>query len=383
MTDVQQQVQAALEALVEGGAETGLQVAAYHNGEQVVDAVVGAADSETGRPVTSDTPYFGTSVGKGMTSTVVHVLVERGAFGYDTRIAELWPEFGTHGKETATVEHALTHAVGVPALPVETTPEDLCDWQKMTDIIANAKPWWEPGTKMGYHPQTFGYIIGEIVLRATGKPIDQVLKEEVAGPLGIDRELFFAVPDSEVGRLAKLEEPQFDWSQQAGDAGGEGDAPQEMPDIPFFRVVDGFTPAPMAAMPSAEFCNRADVLAANIPAGGTMTARAIAKMLAALLGEVGGVRLVSQETFEKATAEHRAEYDEVNGFPGRRALGYDLGFQLGPDSPTMFGNAGACGTAAYAEPTLGLTIALNKTRVSYGDFSAFSQVASIIAKAYE
>src|SRR4028119_744743 len=99
MDDIQTRVQEAADGLVESGAERGLQVAVYRNGEQVVDAVAGVADPETGRPVASDTPFYAHSVGTGATSTVAHVLVERGLFGYDTPVVELWPEFGAHGKE--------------------------------------------------------------------------------------------------------------------------------------------------------------------------------------------------------------------------------------------------------------------------------------------
>src|SRR5215212_77023 len=131
MTEIQYQVQEAINGLVESGAERGLQVAVYQEGQRVVDAVAGVADPETGRPVASDTPFYAYSVGKGATTTVAHVLVERGLFGYDTPVVDLWPEFGAHGKEAATVRHVLTHTVGVPGIPDDTTPEDLCDWDKM------------------------------------------------------------------------------------------------------------------------------------------------------------------------------------------------------------------------------------------------------------
>src|SRR5687768_12113780 len=158
MTDIQKRVQQAIDRLVESGAERGLQVAAYRNGELVVDAVAGDADPETGRPVTSDTLFFSYSIGKGVASTVVHVLAERGILDYDTRIVELWPEFGVHGKESATVRHALSQSVGVPGLPSGLTAEDLTDWEKMCAIIADSAPWWEPGTKIGYHAITWGYV---------------------------------------------------------------------------------------------------------------------------------------------------------------------------------------------------------------------------------
>src|SRR4028119_871344 len=102
MNNLQKQVQKAIDELVESGAERGLQVVAYRHGEPVVDAVAGVADYETRRPLTPETPIYVYYVGKGATATVAHVLVERGAFDYDTPIVELWPEFGAHGKETAT-----------------------------------------------------------------------------------------------------------------------------------------------------------------------------------------------------------------------------------------------------------------------------------------
>ncbi len=192
--------------MVGSGTERGVQIAVYRRGEQVIDAVAGVADPATGRPVTSDTPFYNFSIGKGATSTVAHVLAERGLFGYDTPVVDLWPEFGAHGKHSVTVRHVLTHSAGVPGIPLDTTPEDLCDWDKMCAAIADAELWWEPGTKVGYHAYTFGYIVGEIVRRTTGKPISQVLREDVAGPLGVADELWFGMPESEHHRLARLED---------------------------------------------------------------------------------------------------------------------------------------------------------------------------------
>jgi CubicO group peptidase (beta-lactamase class C family) len=180
VNDLQRQVQAAVDQLVDSGTERGVQVAVYRHGEQVVDAVAGVTDPASGRPVTAGTLFYPFSVGKAMTATVAHLLAERGLFGYDTPIVELWPEFGAHGKQAVAVRHALTHTAGVPGIPADTTPEDLCDWHEMCARIADAEPWWEPGTQTGYHAYTFGYIVGEIARRATGKPISQLLLE--AGP---------------------------------------------------------------------------------------------------------------------------------------------------------------------------------------------------------
>jgi CubicO group peptidase (beta-lactamase class C family) len=366
MKDLQQQVQEAIDGLVESGAERGLQVAVYRRGDLVVDAVAGVADYETGRPVVSDTPFYTYSTGKGATATVAHVLVERGVFGYDTRIVELWPEFGAHGKETATVRHVLTHTVGVPGIPSDTTPEDLCEWHKMCAVIADAEPWWEPGTRAAYHAYPFGYIIGEIVRRATGKPISQVLREEVAGPLGIADELFFGVPESELGRLARLE-----------DAEGSAEFLAAMPDdSPFFKL------GPRAVTPTAEFGNRTDVLMADIPAGGKMSARAVARMYAALIGEVDGVRLLSPERLREISAVAFSGVDQIMGFPTTWALGYSIG-RLGTDpqeTPTVFGMGGVGGSYAYADTATGVAFALTKNRLA-PDFGAAEDVAGIVTKA--
>jgi CubicO group peptidase (beta-lactamase class C family) len=367
MNDIQKQVQQAIDRLVESGAERGLQVAVYRNGEPVVDAVAGVADPATGRPVTSDTPFFSYSIGKGVASTVVHVLAERGLFGYDTRIVELWPEFGAHGKEGATVRHALSQSVGVPGLPSEVTVEDMCDWDKMCAIIADAEPWWEPGTKIGYHAVTFGYIVGEIIRRATGKPISRVLREEVAGPLGIADELLFAVPASEQGRLARLEDTPMPPEMAAAMA--------EMPeDSPMLKVGP-------AECTTAAYGNRADVRSANIPAGGTVTARAVARMYAALLGEVDGVRLISPERLREVSSVAMSGVDEIFGFPTAWGLGYSLGQFLSNAHETqhVFGVGGVGGSHAYADTTTGTTFALTKNRLT-PSFDTAEQVAGIVTK---
>src|SRR3982074_2169850 len=170
-SDIQSQVQKAIDDLVDSGSERGLQVAVYLHGEQIVDAVAGVADPTTGRPVTSATPFYNFSACKAAGSTLGHKLAERGLFTYDSPVVDLWPEFGAHGKQKVTVRHVLSQTAGVPGIPLNTTMEDLCDWDKMCAAIAASELWWEPGTKVGYHAYTFGYLVGEIVRRAPGKKI--------------------------------------------------------------------------------------------------------------------------------------------------------------------------------------------------------------------
>jgi CubicO group peptidase (beta-lactamase class C family) len=366
MSDVQQLVQESIDRLVESGAERGMQVSVYLHGEPVADAVAGIADPATGRPVTSDTPFYNFSIVKGAASTLAHVLAERGHFGYDTPVVEIWPEFGARGKKGVTVRHVLNHSAGVPAIPLDTTPEDLCDWDKMCAAIADAELWWEPGTKLGYHAYTFGYIVGEIIRRTTGKPISQVLREVVAGPLGVSDELFFGMPESEHLRLAWLE-----------DAHGASEMMSALPeDLPMLRA------APASLFPTAQLGNRADILSADIPAGGKTSARAIARMYAALLDDVDGVRLISPERLREAVAVSASGVDEVFGMPSWWGLGYSIGLlgSTGEDTPTAFGVGGAGGSYAYADTASGIAFALTKNRLT-PDFTAATQISQLVAEA--
>src|SRR2546428_6755610 len=357
--NLQMEVERAIDEMVESGAERGLQVAVYQSGKQIVDAVAGVANPATGRLVTSETPVYCYSVCKAAASTLIHMLAERRAFGYDTRVAELWPEFGAHGKQGVTIRHVLNHTAGVPGIPLTTTIEDLCDWDQMCAAIADAELWWEPGTKIGYHAYTFGYIVGEIIRRVTGKPISQVLREELSGPLGVDKELYFGMPKAEHHRLAVLEDapppPNFQM-------------PAMPPDLPMFKA------APMSLMPNAAFGNRPDTLASDIPAGGKTSARAIARMYAALLGKVDGVQLLTPARLKQATTERVTGQDEVFGMTTTWGLGYSIGVPGGNphDLQTALGVGGVGGSFAFGDTATGLAFALTKNRLT-SDFNASSR----------
>jgi CubicO group peptidase (beta-lactamase class C family) len=363
MTDVQRKVQKAIDDLVDSGAERGLQVAAYKDGRLIVDACAGVADPASGRKVASDTPFYAYSVGKAATATIVHRLVERGAFAYDTRVSELWPEFAARDKDEVTIRQVLNHTAGVPAIPPTTTIEDLCDWDGICAAVAEQELWWEPGTKIGYHAYNFGYILGEVCRRATGKPISELLVEEVCEPLGVEGEIWFGMPHNQQKRLAVLEDAPMDPAFLAQMA--------QMPkDLPMFRA------APMTVMPNAAMGNREDVLAADIPAGGKMTARAMAKLYAALIGEVDGVRLISAQTLREALDHPFAGQDQVFGMPTTWGLGYSIG-RVGADSKTAFGVGGVGGSFAYADPASGVAFALMKNRLTQ-DFNAAGKVANVV-----
>ena len=365
-TKLQHQVQSAIDDFVASNVERALQVAVYQQGELVVDAVAGLADPTLRRPMFSDTPVFSYSIGKGMAATAAHVLAERGVLSYDTPIVELWPEFGAHDKEKATVRHALSQSLGTPYLPPGLTVDDLCDWDKMTAIVADAKLEWEPGTKIGYHAVTWGYIVGEIVRRASGKPIAQVLYDEIATPLGVADELFFAIPKDDQGRLAVLEDAPVSEEMAA--------YMDQMPaDSPFFKL------GPAEAT-TAAFGNNPAVRSATIPAGGTVTARAVARMYAALLGEVDGVRLISPERLREVSAVAASGEDAVFGFPTAWGLGYSLGQSMANAAETqhIFGVGGVGGSIANADTKSGVVFALTKNRLA-ADFDTADKVGAIVS----
>ncbi|WSY37147.1 beta-lactamase family protein (plasmid) [Streptomyces sp. NBC_00887] len=351
---LQQRVQSVLDELVDTGAETGLQVAVYHHGALDVDAVAGVADGMTGRKVTPETPFFSFSAGKVMTSLIAHLLVSNGAVGYDTPVVDLWPEFGAHGKATVTLRHVLTHSVGVPAMPRGICPADLTDWSRVCTAIADAEPRWQPGTKTGYHSFTFGFLVGEVARRATGKPMRQLLNEWIAVPLGLQGDLYFGVPRTDLPRLARLED-----SAPRPVAPYDGDA----------------ILAPWEMQPTAAMGNSHDILQADIPSVGTFTARGIAAMHAAVLDG----RLMDSHQLEEVTAVAFEGTDQVFGSQARLGLGYPLG-RIGtrPDeAPTTFGWIGGGGSYVYADSVTGTSFAMTKTRLT-PHFNTAQRLADVI-----
>lgn len=360
MIDLQQRVQATLDTLTADGAERGLQVVVFQHGELLVDAVAGTTDPATGAPVTPGSIFYTWSMGKVMTATALHQQVDRGLFGYDTRIAEIWPEFAANGKESATVRHALTHTLGVPGLPADVTPEEVCDWDRVCARIAGLPPLWEPGTRSGYHAYTFGYILGEVIRRATGRSLAEILREDIARPLGYADELYFGVPEDQLHRVAPLE-----------DAPGSAEWLAALPDDdPFFSL------APRAVTPTARFGNRRDVLMADIPAGGKMSARAVATLYAALLGDIDGVELLSAERRREATAVAYAGTDELFDMPVTRGLGFDLG-DFDGGRPTRFAWGGVGGGYAFGDTSTGIAFALTKNRLA-PDFDTARKVIALV-----
>ncbi|GIF66186.1 esterase [Asanoa ishikariensis] len=348
--ELREQVRATVGGLIADGRERGVQVCAYWNGEVLVDEAFG---------VGHDTPIFSFSTGKGLTATAVHVLAERGEIDYDLRIADVWAEYAAHGKGDTTLRHALTHSAGVPALPADIIRADLTDWDHMCALLADTTPLWTAGERYGYHAWTFGYLVGETVRRATGRTLSQVLADDIAAPLGVTGELFLAVPDADLPRLAVLEDRNLSAAMAS--------ASQFL--VNFDRI------APPGVRPDVDLGNDPAVLRAEIPAVGTITARAAARMFAALIGEVDGVRLISPERLRTATTLAMTGDDWATGFPAPRGLGYQL-------DDEFFGASGNGGSIAYAFPDLGLTVAATKNLLSAGKDDPMEDLRRLIRQTF-
>lgn len=172
--------------------ELGAAVAAWVDDELVVHLWGGSADAAGTRPWRQDTLATVLSTTKGLTSTCVHQLVERGVLDLDAPVARYWPEFASAGKKNITLAMVLSHRSGAIG-PRDRMPwRDVTDWDLVCERLAAAEPWWEPGTAQGYHMTTYGFIVGEVVRRVTGATIGQYLRAEVADPLGVD--VYIGVP---------------------------------------------------------------------------------------------------------------------------------------------------------------------------------------------
>jgi CubicO group peptidase (beta-lactamase class C family) len=352
-TDVNARVQALIERQVAARRQIGVQVCAYKDGQRVVDACAGCMGPDDPRPVQPDSLFLSFSTTKGVAATALHILADRGLVDYDAPVAEYWPDFAHHGKGRITVAEALSHQGGLHAMPDPFAIEHITDWDAGIRRIEAGVPAWEPGTATGYHAVTFGWIIGGIVKGATGRHIKDVIRDEIAEPLGVADEMFVGIPEEVAERLATLEIV----------AAGEGlDLPA---DSDFYK-----------AMPKAmwKHFNDMAVRQACVPAGnGHFTARALAKMYAALAGggEFDGVRLVSPERIRHMQRLMTAGVDRVLGMPVRKGIGYFFGGEAegihGPTGPrpTAFGHAGAGGSVAFADPDAGLAVAVTLNKMAY------------------
>jgi CubicO group peptidase (beta-lactamase class C family) len=326
--------------------ELGAAVTISVEGRIVVDLCAGWADIERTRPWQRDTLVNVFSVGKPMAALCLLMLVDRGHVDLDAPVADYWPEFGTNGKEQVSVRMLLAHQAGLPALRKRLPDRAMYDWTLMTSALAREEPWWEPGTRHGYHVNTFGFLTGEIVRRVSGARVGELLRREIAAPLSAD--FHFGIGPEHDHRIAEC-------AFGAGEPTGAGSGPERQ--LLLQRTY--FNPPGISGVGTV---NTREWRAAEIPSTNAhASARAVARIYSALVGDkdVSGVRLLRPETLSEAIAEASSGPDFVLGRPSRFGLGFQLTQPqrpLGPN-PASFGHFGAGGSLGFADPDAGLAFA--------------------------
>lgn len=328
----------------------------YVDGAKVVDLTGGVRDTD-GTAYDDTTLQLVFSSTKGVTATCAHLLAQRGELDLDAPVADYWPEFSAAGKADIPVRWLLSHQAGLVDVDRAMTVEEALDWTTICDALADSPPLWEPGTGYGYHAVTYGWLVGEVVRRVAGVDFGEFVRREISEPLGLD--LWVGLPDEEQHRVSPLINsgmPGLPTPEPAGDADSRTDAPSLVGMLDMLlgegNLLGRALTAPGGAFTDDQVWNEARVRSAQIPAAnGVTNAASLARMYAALVSEVDGVRLLDADTLERAIAP------QVSG-PSTVPL-LDIPFALGfmthsPLSPLLdgrsFGHYGAGGSLGFADP---------------------------------
>jgi CubicO group peptidase (beta-lactamase class C family) len=336
--------------------EYGAAVAVTIGGKPIIDLWAGHADKARTRPWTRDTLVNLFSTTKGLSAICAHRLADQGKLDFDAPVVRYWPEFAQQGKDRITVRQLLNHRAGLPAIRHKLADDTAYDWTAMTSALAAEQPWWEPGTRHGYHALTYGWLVGEVIRRVTGKSVGTYFREEIAAPLALDCHIGLDARDDErCGQIIQSPPPPP----------GQPNIFQYAIDHPDSVTARTFNNPPTAMRLSA--VNARAWRGAEIPAAnGHTTARALARLYGALAdgGQADGVRILSPAAITHCHEEESAGTDEVLMVPTRFSTGFMLTQPhdpLGPN-PHAFGHPGAGGSLGFADPDakLGFGYTMNK-----------------------
>jgi CubicO group peptidase (beta-lactamase class C family) len=319
--------------------ELGAAVCVLIDGVPVVDLAGGFVDTRRSAPWRLDTLVDYYSAGKPVLALLVLQLVDEGLIRLDDPLVAVWPEFGTGGKESATLRHGLCHRAAVPAIAEPLVNEDLWDWGRMTAALAATDAWWEPGTRHAYHTNTYGHLIGEVVRRVSRQSCRQRLAEVAAS---LEADIHVGVPVAERHRCAEVVFASPGVSAVDFDA-LTGDVRMEM--------LSYFNPPGYSSM---GVVNTAAWRSAEVPStNGHGTARGLARLYGALL-EPG--RLLSVDLLAEATRTQSEGYCPIL----HEEVAFGLGFKptvprrpFGPN-PRSFGHFGTGGAVGFADPDANL-----------------------------
>lgn len=361
-------VRQAFAANFDAAREDGASVAVFRDGRPVVDLWAGVADVGRGAPWQRDTLANVWSTTKGPTALCALLLADRGELDLDAPVARYWPEFAAEGKERMPVRLLLCHQAGLSGFEAPRRLEDLYDWKLVTEALAAQRPWWEPGTRHGYHAITYGFLVGEVVRRVSGRSLGSFFREEVAAPLGLD--FHIGLPEACEPRVARLvPPPATDTTRSLRD---------DPDSLPARTLGNPVTPA------SATWTRA--WRAAEIPAaGGHGNARSVARLYAALAlgGELDGVRLVREAILDRAATVQCAGEDAVLRVPVQWGLGFVVNGRPGiyGPNPETIGHSGYGGSFGFADRQARLSMGYVMNRMG-ANLSGDARTLALVRAAY-
>jgi CubicO group peptidase (beta-lactamase class C family) len=382
--------------------EVGAAFSLVVDGRTVVDVWGGVADVASGAPYGEDTLQLVFSSTKGATALCANLLAQRGELDIDAPVASYWPEFAQAGKGDIPVRWLLCHKSGLPFVDAPLSLEQLLAWGPPSERLAAMAPIWPPGTAHGYHAVTYGWLVGEVIRRVSGKSPGTFFADEIARPLGL--EFWIGLPDEHQARVAPLTNWELRQSSapasasataaRPGDASGLDAASESLggivealekllgPDSLLARALGGSTAVPLTR--DGVF-NLPEVRAAELPgANGVTNARSLARLYAATIGPVEGVDAAPLLTPEQVTAASTTQTsgpDLVLTFETTFGLGFMTSSPFSPyGGPRSFGHSGAGGSVGFADPEhgIGFGYAMNRMMTNLaGDPRSRALVAAV------
>ena len=278
-------VREAFVANFEERGEVGAAVCVYLDGRKVVDLWGGTADPVSGRPWAEDSIVTVFSSTKGVTAMGANLAIERGLIDPDATVASYWPEFAAAGKDSITVRQVLSHQAGLPLVEDDLSLEEALAWEPVVAALAAQSTLWEAGTQHGYHMRTFGWLVGELLRRTTGRTPGTFLREEVTRPLDVD--FWVGLPEELEPRVATLVPPSRSLKEALAPLGDS---------LLLARVFTN----PGGHFDYDDMWNRRELRACELPSSnGIGDARGLARLYAGCIGDgVDGQRVLAASTVE-------------------------------------------------------------------------------------
>ena len=356
--------------------EVGASVCVTIEGKKVVDLWGGMARPDSHQPWTENTLSIVWSCTKGATALCAHMLVSRGLLDLDKPVAHYWPEFAQAGKETIPVRMLLNHQSGLSAVREPLPAGAFYDWDGMVTALAKQEPFWKPGSMHGYQAQTFGWLVGEVVRRVSGKSLGTFFREEVAQPLGID--FWIGLPETLEQRVAPMiSADPLDPSKPISSFYAALADQASLQGLVIFNTGGHMMPGPDGVF---GYDSRAAHGAELGAIGGITNARGIAGMYAPLAngGSLNGVNLVNRESLARMSAVSSASaLDVMLLAPTRFTLGYAKTWDNRHEpsctkddsiilSEEAFGHPGSGGFLGFADPHAKMSFGYTMNKMGQG-----------------